>query len=63
MLARMGMPLQQCRQSYQYMPPSLRNHFAQQMSDETILETYNLTNPGVTFKVSIVCALCFFFTW
>jgi hypothetical protein len=47
----MGMPLQQCRQSYQYMTPALRNHFTQQMADTSILESYNLTNPGVTFKV------------
>ena len=53
LLARMGMPLQQCRQSYQYMTPSLRSHFAGQMQDESILEAYNLINPGVAFKVFI----------
>jgi hypothetical protein len=55
----MGMPLQQCRQSYQYMTPALRNHFTQQMADTSILESYNLTNPGVTFKVGhLTCCCC-----
>lgn len=49
----MGVPLNQCRQSYQYMAPSLRSHFTQQISDETILEAYGFTNPGVTFKVRV----------
>lgn len=51
LLARMGVPLQQCKQAYQYMTPALRSHFAQQMADQNILDTYNFTNPGVTFKV------------
>lgn len=62
----MGVPLQQCKQAYQYMTPVLRNHFAQQMADQNILDTYNFTNPGVTFKVFFIafilsillCLLC-----
>ncbi|KAJ1412696.1 CDC45-like protein-domain-containing protein [Ochromonadaceae sp. CCMP2298] len=50
LLARMGVPLHQCKQSYQFMTPSLRAHFASQMGDKGILEAYGLTNPGVTFK-------------
>jgi hypothetical protein len=59
MLARMGVPLQQCRQSYQYMAPALRSHFTQQIGDEAILEAYNFTNPGVTFKVSCCAFSCY----
>jgi hypothetical protein len=59
MLARMGVPLQQCRQSYQYMAPALRSHFTQQIGDEAILEAYNFTNPGVTFKVSCCAVSCY----
>ena len=50
LLAKMGVPLQQCRQSYQYMTPALRSHFATQMNDESVLQLYNLVNlvDGVT---------------
>ena len=57
LLARMGVPLQQCKQAYQYMAPALRGHFTVQMGDESILNTYNLTNPGVTFKVTLLVAI------
>jgi hypothetical protein len=57
----MGVPLQQCRQSYQYMAPALRSHFTQQIGDEAILEAYNFTNPGVTFKVSCCAVSCCLF--
>lgn len=51
LLAKVGVSLDNSRQSYQYMPPKERNHFALMMSDEGLMTTYNLVNPGVTFKV------------
>eukprot|EP01038_Epipyxis_sp_PR26KG_P005061 gene5061-7065_t len=50
MLAKMGVPLQQCKQSYQFMSPALRDHFRIQINDKGIKEEYALKNPDVTYK-------------
>jgi len=49
MLARMGIPLQQSKQSYTFMTPSLRNHFRKQVLGD-ISEEYGLKNPRVVYK-------------
>ena len=53
LLAKMGVPLQQCRQAYQYMPPSLRNHLKGQLENDTIQSDYNLVKPGIIFRYCI----------
>ena len=62
----MGVPLQQCKQSYTYMTPSLRYHsqllifltleryhFRQQIVSEVALE-YGLKDPSAVYKVQIL---------
>lgn len=49
MLARIGLPLQQCRQAYTFMPPALRSHFVTQMRSANIQQMYNLKDPNPTF--------------
>ena len=44
------MPLQQSRQSYQYITPVLRNHLKSQLENETIQNDYNLVQPGIIFR-------------
>lgn len=50
LLAKIGMPLQQSRQSYQYITPVLRNHLKSQLENETIQNDYNLVQPGIIFR-------------
>eukprot|EP01034_Spumella_vulgaris_P021655 gene21655-27696_t len=50
LLARMGLPLAQCKQHFQFMTPSLRDHFYQQMGDAGILNAYKLSDPPVVYR-------------
>ncbi len=50
MLAKMGIPLQQCRQSFQFMEPSVRNHLRSELSNPTVKELYGLSDPDVFYK-------------
>lgn len=50
LLAEMGVPLHQCKQSFQFMTPECRQHFREQIKDTTIQEKYKLSNPDVTYK-------------
>ena len=50
MLARVGLPLQQCRQSYTFMNTELRAHLKEQMKNEAIQQMYNMRDPNVFFQ-------------
>ncbi len=51
LLAKMGIPLDQCKQLYNFMNPSLRNHFALQLKgNATLPSEYGLENPQVTHE-------------
>lgn len=50
MLAKMGIPLQQCKQSFQFMEPSLKTHFRHEISSGTIADLYGLTDPDVVYR-------------
>jgi AraC-like DNA-binding protein len=64
MLAKMGIPLHQCKQSYTYMTPSLRSadraiwsdlarhHFRQQIISQ-VAEDYGLKDPSAVYKVRL----------
>jgi cell division control protein 45 len=45
MLAKIGVPLMQCKQSYNFMGP-FRDIFRNKIASEEIAEAYNLTDPG-----------------
>lgn len=51
LLARMGVPLAQCKQNYQFMAPALRQQFHDQMENRALMEDFRLANPGATFQV------------
>ena len=50
MLAKMGMPLKDCKQTYAYMPPALKDHLWQEITKRSIAEDYRLMGPGVTLN-------------
>ena len=65
LLAKLGMPLQECKQNYTFMNPELRKSFRDQLlattldfnadddddnAPKSITSTYNLKNPGVFFR-------------
>jgi hypothetical protein len=53
LLAEMGVSLQQCKQSYQYMNPQTRDQFRNQLqTNQVIRQKYQLNNPDVMFKVT-----------
>lgn len=61
LLAEMGVSLQQCKQSYQYMNPQTRDQFRGQLqTNQVIRQKYQLHNPDVMFKVC-PCDSFFFF--
>ncbi len=49
MLAKMGIPLIQAKQSFNFMLPDLRQNFRNLIMG-SLAEEYNLVNPGVTFN-------------
>merc|ERR1711871_1281799 len=49
MLAKIGLPLQECKQSYQFMNPQYRQKFRNLTEDGTIADEYDLKNPGILF--------------
>jgi hypothetical protein len=49
LLAKMGVPLQQCKQEFSFITPSLRSHFRQQISSESTKAEFNLQAPDVLF--------------
>jgi cell division control protein 45 len=50
LLAKMGIPLYQCEQSYAFMAPGLKEHFRQQITNESVKAEYNLQSPDVTYR-------------
>ena len=50
LLAKIGVPLQQSKQTFNFMPPVLRKHFRNMIMDESIADKFGLRNPDVTFK-------------
>jgi cell division control protein 45 len=50
MLARIGLPLQECKQNYNFMRPEFKSSFRQLIEEGDIAEEFNLRNPGVMFK-------------
>jgi cell division control protein 45 len=50
MLAKLGMPLHDCKQSYGFMSPELRDSFKNLVTETSVTERYNLKNPGVLFN-------------
>mmetsp|Transcript_24549 Transcript_24549/g.45758 ORF Transcript_24549/g.45758 Transcript_24549/m.45758 type:complete len:534 (-) Transcript_24549:1114-2715(-) len=57
MLARVGIPLQQSQQSYNYMTPTLRIHFRRQILESDIGNDYGLDTPGIIYQVTLVIVL------
>lgn len=49
LLARVGLPLQQSKQAFAFMAPSLRSHFLQQMKDPLVQSMYRLQEPTPFF--------------
>jgi hypothetical protein len=49
LLAKMGVPLHQCNQKWDFITPSLRSHFHQQISSESTKAEFNLKAPDVLF--------------
>jgi hypothetical protein len=52
MLAKMGVPLEQCRQTWSFMLPMLRAHFRRQVTTDAVKDAYKLRNPDVLYRVS-----------
>ena len=51
MLAKIGLPLHECKQSYQFMSPQFRQKFRSLTeSDSEIADEYDLKNPGILFR-------------
>jgi cell division control protein 45 len=50
MLARIGLPLQESKQLYNYMKPEFKSSFRQFIEEGVIAEEFNLREPGVMFK-------------
>ena len=50
LLAKVGMPLQQCRQSYNFMNPALRSHFRAEITKESTKKDYGLDQPDVMYR-------------
>jgi hypothetical protein len=48
LLAKIGLPLQQCKQSYNFMNPTLRNHFRNEILNHQ--EQYKLQSPDLMFR-------------
>ena len=49
MLAKIGLPLQECKQHYQFMTPHFRQKFRTLTHDGTIADEYDLKNPGILY--------------
>ena len=49
LLARLGIPLHQCKQNYKFMSPVLRAHFRKEILGPVAAE-YGLTNPAPVYK-------------
>lgn len=63
LLAEMGVPLQQCKQAYQFMTPEFRQHFRNQIQDTKFQTKYNLMSPEVTYKVIFFTFIFLFFSF
>eukprot|EP01035_Chromulina_nebulosa_P018949 gene18949-24757_t len=50
LLAKIGMPLQQSKQQFNFIIPSLRNHFRKEILDKDSKQEYNLINPDVLYR-------------
>lgn len=50
MLAKIGVPLEQAQQSYQFMTPALRRHANQQLELESTQQEFGLQSPEVAFR-------------
>lgn len=49
LLAKMGVPLEQCKQTYNFMAPAMKDHFRKQIVG-SVARDYGFTNPDVTSR-------------
>ena len=50
LLAKLGVPLQQCKQTFTFMSPAVRDHFRRQIVSPMAREDYNLKGPDVSCR-------------
>lgn len=50
LLAKIGVPLQQGTQSYNFVPPSLRSHLRAELTKDATKQEYNLHSPDIMFR-------------
>jgi len=50
LLAKMGVPLHECMQTYSFMSPQIKMSFAQQIVSATAQNDYNFRNPEVMYR-------------
>jgi hypothetical protein len=49
LLAKMGVPLEQCKQTYNFMAPAMKEHFRRQIISQ-VAKDYGFSNPDVTCR-------------
>ena len=50
LLAKMGVPLDQCKQTYNFMAPAMKEHFKRQIIGQVAKEDFGLVNPDTNCR-------------